>query len=163
MNVYSYEQMKLLLEFQYISNMYDMTTGEISDRLPGFMKDKKKPSEKVDSKKDDARMKPKEAEKPARNMFEISIDSPNKKLLKSMFRKISKYLHPDKTSDIQKHEAFNDVKKSTNNGFLYLLFLKCLTFNLPIRLNDELVDILKIELVFLKQKLKQIQHHPTLT
>ena len=28
-----------------------------------------------------------------------------------MFRKISRYIHPDKTKDFEKHEAFNKVKE----------------------------------------------------
>ena len=40
-----------------------------------------------------------------------------------MFRKISRFIHPDKTKDTEKHEAFNVLKQMTSNGFLYKKYI----------------------------------------
>ena len=85
MTIYSYDEMKLLLEIKYWVNMYEMTSEEITDRLPDYLNKNPPPVRKQHTENPD--MKHKEADKPVRNMFELSIQPKNKKILKSMFRK----------------------------------------------------------------------------
>jgi hypothetical protein len=102
----------------------------------------------------------KEANEPSRDILDltnIDIDNDTQKIIKKLYRKISKYIHPDKTNEIIKHDHFKNITESTSDGFLYKIFLTSITFKLDIEINKETEVILQNELLILQKKVNHLK------
>ena len=165
---YTMSQKQILAKLNYLDDLYSILRQEIDIKINDTIRKK---SEKKDQNlrpkfnKDSTKIdENKEGVEPPRDPLDFTRDSNiHTKILKKCFRKLSIYVHPDKTDDISKIEDFNIIKQSVNDGILYKLFLVSIKHNLNLKMNKEHENILLEEIVCLDHKVKILQNHKTLT
>jgi hypothetical protein len=154
MNDFFYK--KMLCELKYLDALYNIIRNEIEDRLPEYIKKKM-----LLKKNDTLDEKNKEAGEPQTDPldFIIDCDKSTEKKIKSLYRQISRSIHPDKTNDLKKQEDFNIVTKGKCNGNMYKMCIVADTHKINIDIKNEHIDILKKEIKLLQNKIKIMENH----